>query len=213
VILGGKTSTATIDATAAIRALARADPALGRIMRRHGAFAPDIRRGGTPFERLGDAIVRQQLSNVVADVIAARLKAALGGAWRAEAIGDASDETLRGAGLSRAKVAALRDLAAKTLDGTIPGFPALDAMADDAIVAHLTQVKGIGVWTAEMFLIFALGRPDVMPAQDLGVRRGFQRVFDLAELPPPPAILDHAERWRPWRTVASWYLWRAAEAR
>ncbi|MGH6990113.1 MAG: DNA-3-methyladenine glycosylase family protein [Stellaceae bacterium] len=201
-----------IDAKAAVLALSCADPALGRLMRRHGPFTLEVRRGATPFERLGQAIVRQQLSNRVADVIAARLKVALGGAWQPEAVREAPDDLLRGAGLSRAKAVALKDLAAKTLDGTVPGFAALDDMADEEIILHLTEVKGIGEWTAQMFLIFALGRPDVMPIQDLGVRRGFQRVHGLAELPLPPAILDHSERWRPWRTVASWYLWRAAEA-
>ena len=85
-------------------------------------------------------------------------------------------------------------------------------MSDEAIVEHLTQVKGVGEWTAQMFLMFSLSRPDVMPAHDLGVRKGFQRVYDFADLPTPKAILEHAERWRPWRSVASWYLWRAADA-
>jgi DNA-3-methyladenine glycosylase II len=198
---------------AAVRALAKADPALGRFIRRHGPVGLQIIRGASPFERLGDAIVRQQLSNRVADVIASRVRATLGDAWHPEAVLAAPDEALRGAGLSRAKMGALKDLAAKTLDGTVPGFAILERMADDEIVAHLTQVKGIGVWTAQMFLIFALGRQDVMPVGDLGVRRGFQRVHGLPELPLPPVILNHAECWRPWRTVASWYLWRAAEAK
>jgi DNA-3-methyladenine glycosylase II len=207
----GQDSASPFDARAAVRALTRADPVLGGFIRRHGPFAPDIRRGGSPFERLGDAVIRQQLSNSVANVIAARLVTALGGAWNAEAVRVASDDTLRGAGLSRAKAAALRDLAEKTLDGTIPGFAALDLMPDEEIIAHLIKVKGIGVWTAQMFLMFALARPDVMPVLDLGIRKGFQRLYDLPDPPVPPAILDHAERWRPYRTVASWYLWRVAE--
>ncbi|HEX4112775.1 MAG TPA: DNA-3-methyladenine glycosylase [Stellaceae bacterium] len=207
----GKT-TSSIDAKAAVRALAKADPILGRAMRRHGAFALTVNRGGTPFELLAHAVVRQQLSNKAAATIEARLIAALGGTCTPEIVARAEPDLLRGAGLSRAKAATLRDLAAKTLDGTIPGFRALNRMEDDAIIEHLTQVKGVGVWTAQMFLMFSLARPDIMPVTDYGVRKGFQRVYDHAALPAPKAVLDYAEIWRPWRSVASWYLWRAADA-
>jgi DNA-3-methyladenine glycosylase II len=201
-----------IDAKVAIRALTRADPILGRAIRRHGAFALTLNRGGTPFSVLAHAVINQQLSNKAAATIEARLVAALGGRFTPEIVAAAEMNVLRSAGLSGAKAATLRDLAAKSLDGTIPSFRALARMSDDEIVTHLTQVKGVGVWTAQMFLMFSLGRPDVMPAQDYGVRKGFQRVYEHVELPAPKAILEYAERWRPWRSVASWYLWRVLDA-
>jgi DNA-3-methyladenine glycosylase II len=201
------------DPKAAVRALMRADPILGRAIRRHGAFALTLNRGGMPFSVLGHAVINQQLSNKAAATIEARLVAALGGRFTPEVVAAADIAMLRGAGLSAAKASTLRDLAAKSLDGTIPGFRVLARMSDDEIVAHLTQVKGVGLWTAQMFLMFSLGRPDVMPAQDYGVRKGFQRVYEHAELPAPKAILEHAERWRPWRSVASWYLWRVLDAK
>jgi DNA-3-methyladenine glycosylase II len=210
--LSAAKSARTWDAKAAIRALTKADPVLGRAIRRHGAFALVANRGVTPFERLAHAVVRQQLSNKAAATIEARLIAALGGARTPETVARAAPDLLRGAGLSRAKAATLQDLAAKTLDGTIPGFRALARMNDDAIIEQLTQVKGVGVWTAQMFLIFSLSRPDIMPAHDYGVRKRFQRVYKGEALPAPQAVLDYAEIWRPWRSVASWYLWRAADA-
>jgi len=201
------------DGKAAIRALTRADPIMGRAIKRHGAFAIDIRRGRTPFELLAHAVIRQQLSNKAAATIESRLVAALGGACTPETVSAATFDTLRGAGLSRAKAATLQDLAKKTLDGTIPGFRKLHRMSDDAVVEHLTTVKGVGVWTAQMFLMFSLARPDIMPVTDFGVRKGFQLVYGRKELPAPGFILKHAEIWRPWRSVATWYLWRAADAK
>jgi DNA-3-methyladenine glycosylase II len=202
-----------IDGRAAGRALAKADPALGRAIRRHGSFALNLNRGGTPFTVLAHAVINQQLSNKAAASIEARLVATLGGDYSPDAVAAADLDLLRSAGLSRAKAATLRDLAAKTLDGTIPGFRRLARMSDETIVEHLTQVKGVGAWTAQMFLMFSLARPDVMPAGDYGVRKGFQRLYALPELPAPKAILAHAERWRPWRSVASWYLWRVADGK
>ncbi|MGH6981104.1 MAG: DNA-3-methyladenine glycosylase family protein [Stellaceae bacterium] len=202
-----------IDVAAAIRALTKADPVLGRAIKRHGPFAIAIRRGKTPFDLLAHAVIRQQLSNKAAATIEGRLIAALGGTCTPETITAATFDTLRGAGLSRAKATTLQDLAAKTLNGAIPGFRKLNGMTDDAVIEHLTAVKGVGVWTAQMFLMFSLGRPDIMPVTDFGVRKGFQRVYGRKELPAPKFILDHAEIWRPWRSVASWYLWRAADAK
>ena len=124
---------------------------------------------------------------------------------------ETSDALLREAGLSRGKVAALRDLAAKSLDGTVPAMARLRAMEDEEIVERLTVVRGIGRWTAEMFLIFRLGRPDVLPIDDYGVRKGFQRAFRTRAIPEPKSVARRGERWRPFRTVASWYLWRALE--
>lgn len=198
---------------AAIRALTKADPVLGRAIRRHGPYLVTVHRGGTPFSLLAHAVINQQLSGKAAATIEARLVAALGGALTPETVAGATFDLLRGAGLSRAKATTLQDLAAKTLDGTIPGFAKLGRMSDDAVIEHLTQVKGIGVWTAQMFLMFSLSRPDVMPAHDLGVRKGFQRLFAHGALPAPKVVLEYAEIWRPWRSVASWYLWRAADAK
>jgi DNA-3-methyladenine glycosylase II len=122
-----------------------------------------------------------------------------------------SPDRLRAAGLSTAKTAALRDLAARTLDGTVPSLSRVRRMEDEEIVARLTAVRGIGRWTVEMFLIFKLGRPDVLPLGDLGVRKGFGRTFGKRKLPEPTVMSRRGERWRPYRSVASWYLWRALE--
>ena len=122
----------------------------------------------------------------------------------------ASDEALRGAGLSRAKLASLRDLAAHDESGALPTIADVDAMDDDEIVERLTAVRGIGRWTAHMFLIFRLGRPDVLPIDDYGVRRAFGLVY-RRDMPTPKELAAHGEQWAPYRTVASWYLWRALE--
>ena len=115
-------------------------------------------------------------------------------------------------GFSRAKILGLRDIAAKTLDGTIPTSRAIRAMPDEEIIMRLTQARGVGRWTAEMMLIFKLGRPDVLPADDFGIRNGFRIAFKLESMPRPKEVLSYGERWRPFATTASWYLWRAADA-
>jgi DNA-3-methyladenine glycosylase II len=120
-----------------------------------------------------------------------------------------SDEALRAAGMSRPKQRAARDLADKALDGTVPTRRQLERMDDDAIIARLVRIRGIGQWSAEMMLIFQLGRPDILPATDLGVRKGFQLSHGVAELPEPKKLLRYGERWRPYRSVAAWYLWQA----
>jgi DNA-3-methyladenine glycosylase II len=120
---------------------------------------------------------------------------------------------LRGAGLSRQKIAAVKDLAAKTLDGTVPPLSKLRRMSEEEIHRRLTQVRGIGEWSVRMFLMFRLGRPDVLPIHDLGIRKGFQIVYGHKGVPKPQMILEHGERWRPYRSIASWYLWRAVDQR
>ena len=166
----------------------------------------------TPFEALLRAIVYQQLSGRAAGAIHARVLALFeDGRPTARALAEMSDEALRATGLSRAKTAAARDLAEKTIARVVPGSRTLRAMPDDEIVARLVQVRGVGRWTAEMLLMSHLARPDVLPATDLGIRRGFARIQGLEELPAPADLLAHGERWRPWRTVASWYLWRSAD--
>lgn len=200
------------DARAAVTALRRIDPALGRAIETFGPFAMTRQAMRTPFEALLRAIVYQQLSGRAAGAIHARVLALFDGRPPTpRALAALSEEQLRGTGLSRAKTAAARDLAAKTIARVVPGTRALRAMPDDEIVARLVQVRGVGRWTVEMLLMSHLARPDVLPATDLGIRRGFARVHGLEELPAPADLLAHGERWRPWRTVASWYLWRAAD--
>ena len=200
------------DARAAVASLREADPALGRAIESFGPFAMKRQAMRTPFESLLRAIVYQQLSGRAAGAIHARVLALFeGGRPTPRTLVSMSEERLRGAGLSRAKAAAARDLAAKSLARIVPGTRALRRMPDDEIVARLAQVRGIGRWTVEMLLMSHLARPDVLPATDLGIRRGFARLHGLEALPAPADLLAHGERWRPWRTVASWYLWRCAD--
>jgi 3-methyladenine DNA glycosylase/8-oxoguanine DNA glycosylase len=121
------------------------------------------------------------------------------------------DQQLRGAGLSRAKTAALKEIAAKTIDGVVPGPLAIARMSDQEILERLTSVRGVGPWTVEMLLMFTLGRRDVLPVTDYGVRKGFALIYRWRELPTPRELLDYGERWRPHRSTAAWYLWRALE--
>jgi DNA-3-methyladenine glycosylase II len=200
------------DAGAAVRHLAEADPVLAKLMRRAGPFALKTRHVHNPFEALARNIVFQQLHGSAAEAIHRRVVGLFGGArLRPRDILDASEEALRGAGLSGAKTAALKDLAAKTLDGTVPTLARLKRMGDEEIVARLTQVRGVGRWTVEMLLMFRLGRPDVLPVGDFAVRKGFMVAYGLDEMPKPKALELHAEAWRPYRSVASWYMWRALE--
>jgi 3-methyladenine DNA glycosylase/8-oxoguanine DNA glycosylase len=200
----------------ALRTLRTADPILGRSIDAIGAFAlaREVRATKSVYEALAEAIVAQQLSGKAAATIYGRVCALFPGnrgGPRPEQILATSDEALRGAGLSRAKGLALRDLAERTLAGEIPTLAQARRLDDDEVVARLTAVRGIGRWTAEMFLIFRLGRPDVLPVDDYGVRKGFALAFGHAELPHPKALSAHGERWAPFRTVASWYLWRVAD--
>lgn len=203
------------DTDAALRTLKQADPVLGGWIDRIGPFTMEMRDLQNPFEALLRAIVYQQLSGKAAATIHGRLLARFDevGGLDPEALLAMPDENLRGAGLSRAKTAAAQDLAAKTLDGTVPNRATLETLDDDAILKRLTQVRGIGPWTVQMLLMFNLGRPDVLPTTDLGVQRGFQLAHGLDELPKPRELAAYGERWRPYRSVASWYLWRVVDAR
>ncbi len=203
----------TIDAARATRTLRRADPVLANLMKMVGPFALDVRHTSTVFAVLSEAIVYQQLTGRAAETIHNRVLAACGAdgdGLTAAHVLSASDDTLRGAGLSRAKVASLRDLAVHDQSGLLPALADIDTMADDEIVERFTAVRGIGRWTAHMFLIFRLGRPDVLPVDDYGVRRAFGLVYER-EMPTPKQLAAHGELWAPYRTVASWYLWRALE--
>jgi DNA-3-methyladenine glycosylase II len=167
----------------------------------------------TPFQSLVRAVAHQQLNGIAAETILRRFRNLFGGRFPAPArLADADDDALRGVGFSRAKVAALRDIAAKTLDGTIPGTRVIKTLPDEEIIERLTSVRGVGRWTVEMMLIFKLGRPDVLPVDDFGVRSGFRILLGLSELPKPKEVLAYGERWRPFATTAAWYLWRTADA-
>jgi DNA-3-methyladenine glycosylase II len=200
------------DAGAAVKHLAKADPVLARLMKRAGPFALKTRGMHNPFEALARNIVFQQLHGSAAEAIHGRVVELFGGGrLRPRDVLDAPEESLRGAGLSGAKAAALKDLAAKTLDGTVPTLARLKRMDDGEIIERLTRVRGVGRWTVEMLLMFRLGRPDVLPVGDYAVRKGFMVAYGLGEMPKPKELERHAEAWRPYRSVASWYMWRALE--
>ena len=167
-----------------------------------------------PFDALAESIAYQQLTGKAAATIFGRVRALYPKRkWLdPKQLLATPDETLRAAGLSRAKTAALKDLAAKTIDGTVPSGRALLRMTDDEIIARLTTVRGIGRWTVEMLLLFDLGRPDVWPVDDYGVRKGFAKTFRRRELPTPKQLMKLGEKWRPYRSVAAWYFWRALDA-
>ena len=200
----------TIDPT---QHLAQADPVMRRLIRQIGPFELQLNARRPPFETLARAIAYQQLNGTAAETILRRFVALFPGEKfpTPDSLLTKSEEALRSVGFSRAKVAALRDLAAKTQDGTVPMARVIRKLDDDAIVARLTQVRGVGRWTAEMLLIFQLGRPDVLPADDFSVREGFRVAYGLLTLPKPKELIQHGECWRPYRTAAAWYLWRAAD--
>lgn len=193
----------------AVQALSAADPALARIIQEVGPYR--IRYLEPDYEALAKAILYQQLSGKVAAVIFERLRQAAGnGKLTAECILRLSPAKMRALGLSRQKIAYLRELAAQHRSGAVD-FASLRRLDDEEVIRVLTQIKGIGVWTAHMFLIFALRRKDVLPSGDLGIRAAVRRAYALDQLPSPAEVEAFGERWRPWRTVASWYLWRSLE--
>jgi len=197
--------------TAAARILADRDPVIAGLLAQTGP--PRLSRPlESHFATLVRAIVYQQLAGRAAAAIHGRLIAALGGNVQPEGMIALSDETLRAVGLSRAKVASLRDLAAKVLDGTVVLSPrGLSIQSDEEIIARLSAVRGIGRWTSEMFLLFQLRRLDVWPVGDLGIRRAIERAYALKALPDAPEIERIAEPWRPYRTLACRYLWRSLD--
>jgi len=202
------------DPEVAVRRLRRVDPVLAKVIKKAGPFTHRPEKIQSPFQALLRAIVYQQLSGKAAATIFGRVSSLCcpGRArLRPEAILDATEERLRAAGLSRGKILAVKDLAAKTLDGTVPTLARLKKMDDEEIVERLILVRGIGRWSVEMLLMFRLGRPDVLPTTDFGVRTGFMLTYGTAELPNHQQISEHGERWRPYRSVASWYMWRAVD--
>src|SRR5947208_4025602 len=166
-----------------------------------------------PFEALAELIAYQQLSGKAAATIWKRVRALFPKRkfLDPKLVLETADEKFRAAGLSRSKVAALKDLAAKTIDRTVPTTRQMVKMTDEEIIERLIQVRGIGRWTAEMLLLFELGRPDVWPVHDYGVRKGFAKIFGKRRLPTPKQMLRHGEKWRPYRSVVAWYCWRALD--
>lgn len=160
------------------------------------------------------AVAHQQLNGIAAETILRRFRALFPKNQYPSAaqLADVTDDALRACGFSWAKIASLRDIAAKTLDGTVPAKRAVAKLSDEEIITRLTEVRGVGRWTVEMYLIFTLGRPDVLPIDDFGVRSGLRVALNLEEMPKPKELLAYGERWRPHATTAAWYLWRAADA-
>jgi DNA-3-methyladenine glycosylase II len=213
----------------AVTHLSSVDAKLGALIQRCGPFTLRLKSAHSPFEALLESIIYQQLHGRAAATILRRVLELSGGIHPSpQAILDTPDQLLRGAGLSGNKLLAIRDLAARTIDGTVPTLAKIRRMSDDDIIQHLIQVRGIGQWTVEMLLMFRLGRPDILPVTDYGVRKGFHLTFQrrnafthaqfggskpvLAEdLPTPELMLRRAEKWKPYRSVASWYLWRACD--
>jgi DNA-3-methyladenine glycosylase II len=192
----------------AIHHLRTSDPVLSAIIERVGDYGIQFRP--PEFETLVKSIVFQQLSGRVASVIFGRLSAAVKGVVTPETILKLRPSRMRSLGLSTQKTAYIRDLARHTLAGKVV-FSELSALPDEEVILRLTQVKGIGVWTAHMFLIFALQRTDILPTGDLGVRNAIRKAYNLEALPTPDEMERMASRWRPYCSVASWYLWRSLE--
>ncbi|MBX3189081.1 MAG: methylated-DNA--[protein]-cysteine S-methyltransferase [Labilithrix sp.] len=205
------------DAGGAVRHLTDADPVLAKQIAKTGALGLSLKESEGTFAALAESIVYQQLNGRAAATIFGRVRALFPrGRLEPSGVLATSDDALRGAGLSASKLRSLRDLATRSAAGEIPTLPELERMDDEAIVERLTAVRGVGRWTVEMILIFRLGRPDVLPLGDYGIKKGFARLFPRKyardELPTADVVAKRGERWRPYRSVASWYLWRAAEA-
>ena len=194
--------------------IAATDPRIAALIARSPRYnikpAPLIR----PFDALAESIAYQQLSGKAAATIFGRMRALYPRRRYLDPkkILATPDESFRAAGLSRSKIAAVKDLAAKTIDGTVPSARAIARMSDEEIILRLTEVRGIGRWTVEMLLLFDLGRPDVWPVDDYGVRKGFAKTFGKRKLPTPKQLMKLGDKWRPYRSIAAWYFWRALDA-
>ena len=197
------------------RHLSKADRVLARVIREVGPCTIRSRRSCPPYQSLVQAVAHQQLNGTAAQTILKRFIALFPGEKfpTPEAIVSAPDEQLRSAGLSRAKTAAIKDIAHQTTTGHVPTGREAARLSDEELVARLTEIRGVGPWTVEMFLIFTLGRRDVLPVTDSGVRCGFAKAYGWKELPTPKELLAEGERWRPYRSIASWYMWRVLDAK
>ncbi len=203
-----------LDFEAACSALARQDRQLGRCIARIGPCRLEVAAGSSPYQGLVEAIVYQQLTPRSARTIYDRLRRHLGRRGRCptpDRLEQASLEELRALGLSRVKAQALKDLAVRARLGEVPTRRQAERLTDEQLIAILTEIRGVGRWTAQMILIFTLGRPDVLPCEDYGLRRGLAQLLGNGVLPHPSEVAERGEAWRPYRTIASWYLWRLAE--
>ena len=196
-----------------LRHFRRVDPVMAQLVRRAGPWVPRPERGVGAYEALVEAVAHQQLTGKAARTILGRFYALYGADCCPEParLVDTPDSSLRACGFSRAKAASLKDIAAKALDGTIPPRRALARMKNEAIIERLVEARGVGRWTVEMFLMFTLARPDVLPVDDYGIRLGFKIAYGKRTLPKQKALAKFGERWAPYRTTASWYLWRAVD--
>jgi len=216
----GRSRKLPFDPDEALAHLKSRDVKLAGLIDRVGAFALRLDPAPSPFESLLESILYQQLHGKAAATIHRRVREYFGGDPPPQALIDTPDEVLRAAGVSGNKIKALKDLAAKTLDGTVPSHAVIRKMSDADIVERLSEVRGIGPWTVEMLLIFRMGRPDVLPVTDYGVRKGYaltfmrvpkSRALAAEDLPKPDVVFKRGVRWKPFRSVASWYLWRACD--
>ncbi len=200
--------------TSAASAHLSTDPVMKGLIARHGPCPFKVDTRTTPYQKLVRTIIFQQISGAAATTILGRFIALFDSDFPpVEALAAADCEHLRSAGLSRNKALAVIDVAAKTLDGTIPGHKALAKLDDEAIIDRLISVRGIGRWTAQMFLMSTMGRPDVLPLNDIGLLNGAQIAYALKARPSAKEFTALAEKWRPWRSAACWYLWRAADTK
>jgi len=199
--------------TIALKHLSAVDPVMRRLIREIGPCKLEHEPWRSPFQSLVLAVAHQQLHATAAGNILGRFKKLFPKRRfpKPEDVAKVTDEQLRACGFSFAKIAAIRDIAAKTLDGTIPSSRQIEKLGDEEIIEHLTEARGVGRWTVEKLLIFQLGRKDVLPVDDFGVRSGFRIAYKKREMPKPKALLKFGERWRPHGTTAAWYLWRAAD--
>jgi DNA-3-methyladenine glycosylase II len=195
----------------ALAHLKKTDPVLGELIDRVGGFPPPPRAEGTHFDAVMRSIVYQQLSGKAAATIHGRLHGLYGERPPLpHELLETPDEHLRGVGLSRQKIGYLRDLAGRVHSGDV-AIHDLDAMTDDEIIAALTRVKGVGKWTAQMFLMFRLGRPDVLPDLDLGIQKAIKLAYGLRKMPKPDRVRAIGAKWSPYASIASWYLWRSLD--
>jgi DNA-3-methyladenine glycosylase II len=201
------------DPALAVRTLSKQDSTLAKLIKKVGPFKLKPKSISSPFHALAESIVYQQLNGKAASTIFGRVCGLFDSPefLCPKEVSLISEELLRSAGLSRSKLASIKDLADKTIIGLVPKAADLHQMSDDEILDRLTKIRGIGSWTVEMMLIFRLGRMDVLPINDYGIRKGFALIYGWKELPKPKELLQYGERWRPYRSVASWYLWRSLE--
>ncbi len=194
--------------------LSKKCPLMRKLVKRFGPCKIEKRPNRSLSQALMEAVAHQQLNGTAANTILKRFIALAPGSKfpKPEQVLELTDEAMRGAGFSRAKILSLRDIAAKTLDGTVPTARAVVRMSDAEIIERLIEIRGVGQWTVEMLLIFQLGRPDVWPVDDFGVRNGYRIAHELGEMPKPKEILVPSERWKPFRSAAAWYFWRVADA-